>query len=59
MDAAREMESLLSASLSQEQELSREMQRKYRELQVLLFISFTFVKILKDLIGMLALVFYF
>lgn len=34
MEAAREMENLLSASLSQEQEISRELQRRVRELQV-------------------------
>jgi len=35
IDAAREMENLLSASLSQEQEISRELQRRVRDLQVL------------------------
>ena len=34
MEAAREMENLLSASLSQEQEISRELQRRVRDLQV-------------------------
>ncbi|KAG0716791.1 hypothetical protein GWK47_008805 [Chionoecetes opilio] len=33
MEAAREMENLLSASLSQEQEISRELQRRVRDLQ--------------------------
>ncbi|KAG7156072.1 hypothetical protein Hamer_G023566 [Homarus americanus] len=35
MEAAREMENLLSASLSQEQEISRELHRRVRDLQVL------------------------
>ncbi|XP_045138190.1 rootletin-like isoform X11 [Portunus trituberculatus] len=35
MEAAREMENLLSASLSQEQEISRELQRRVRDLQIL------------------------
>lgn len=34
MEAAREMENLLSASLSQEQEISRELHRRVRDLQV-------------------------
>lgn len=43
MEAAREMENLLSASLSQEQEISRELQRRVRDLQVrhLVFASYT------------------
>ncbi|XP_071547475.1 uncharacterized protein [Panulirus ornatus] len=35
MEAAREMENLLSASLSQEQEISRELHRRVRDLQIL------------------------
>ncbi|XP_063604529.1 protein lava lamp-like isoform X5 [Penaeus indicus] len=35
MEAAREMENLLSASLAQEQEISRELHRRVRDLQIL------------------------
>lgn len=42
MEAAREMENLLSASLSQEQEISRELQRRVRDLQVEHALCFNF-----------------